>query len=109
MTPNQMIEVMDRFNFRCALTDSTDYHIDHFIPQSKGGITDVRNCYPLNAEINLKKGNRNPFLFFESSEIATKFERERFEELVFWLALLNDMTVQEFREYTFEVYEKGVL
>lgn len=107
MKPLEMIAVLERFNFRCALTDTKNYHIEHWIAQSIGGKTDVRNCYPLNAELNLKKGKQNPFVYFEREEIRSRFEKERFDELVFWLAINNDMTVQEFRVYTFKMYEKG--
>lgn len=105
MKPLQMYEVLKRFNFRCALTDSTDYHIEHFLPQAKGGKTEVRNCYPLDAELNLMKNKANPFIFFEREDIRCRFEKERFDELVLWLAINNDLSVEEFREFTFWAYE----
>jgi ATP-dependent DNA ligase len=105
MKPLQMIEVLKRFNFRCALTDSEDYHIEHWLPQAKGGQTAVENCYPLDAELNLKKGKQNPFVFFEREDIRCRFGKERFDELVFWLAINNDLTVEEFRDFTFWAYE----
>jgi len=105
LKPLEIYEVLKRFDFRCSLTDSEEYHIDHWLPQAKGGETSIQNCYPLNAELNLKKGAKNPFVFFESEEIRSRFDKERFDELVFWLAINNDMSVQEFREYTFWAYE----
>lgn len=107
MKPLEIYEILNRFNFRCALTDSEDYHVDHFLPQAVGGETDIRNCYPLDAELNLKKGKKNPFEFFEREDIRSRFEKERFDELVLWLAIMNDMTPEEFRNYTFEEYERG--
>ncbi len=101
MKPIQMIEVLKRFNFRCALTDSENYHIEHWLPQVKGGKTTVENCNPLDAELNLKKGKQNPFVFFEREDIRCRFEKERFEELVFWLAINNDLSVEEFRDSRF--------
>lgn len=106
MRPQQIIEVLRRFNFRCALTDSTDYHIEHFLPQSKGGETEVTNVYPLDATLNVKKGKQNPFIFFEREDIRSQLIEGRFEELVLWFAILNDMSIEEFRKYTFEQYEK---
>lgn len=105
MKPLQIISVLERFNFRCSLTDSEDYHIEHWLPQAKGGETSIENVYPLVADLNLKKGAQNPFIFFEREDIRSRFEKERFDELVFWLALNNDMTVEEFREFTFWAYE----
>lgn len=102
MKPLEIIEVLKRFDFRCSLTGSEDYHIDHWIPQALGGKTDVTNVYPLNPELNLKKGTKNPFIFFEQE---VKVDKKRFDELVFWLAMVNDMPPQEFREYTFEIFE----
>lgn len=105
MKPLELIEVLKRFNFRCSLTGSEDYHIEHFLPRSKGGETDVRNCYPLDATLNLKKGEQNPFVFFESEEIRSQIDKEKFNELVLWLAINNEMTPEEFREFTFWAYD----
>lgn len=103
----EIMSVLERFNFRCALTDSEDYHIEHWIARSHGGQTVAENCYPLDKELNLKKGSQNPFVFFEREDIRSRFDKGRFDELVFWLAFMNDMTVQEFRDYTFRIYESG--
>lgn len=107
MKPLEMYFVLKRFDFRCSLTDSTEYHIEHWIPVSKGGETSIRNCYPLDAELNLKKSNRNPIEFFEQADIIGRYEKSRFDDLVFWLAVINDMTVEEFRDYTNDSYERG--
>lgn len=107
MKPLEVMNVLERFDFHCALTDSHEIHIEHWIPVSKGGETSIRNCYPLDTELNLKKGNRNPFVFFEREDIVDKFEKERFDSLVFWLAVINNMSVDEFRKHTFTMYDKG--
>ncbi|WP_427036557.1 hypothetical protein [Cytobacillus pseudoceanisediminis] len=106
MKPQEMFSVLERFKFRCSLTDSNEYHIEHWIPQKHGGKTTIQNVYPLDAELNLKKGTENPFVFFEREDIRSRFEKERFDELVFWLAFNNDMTVEEFRDFTFRAFKK---
>ena len=103
----EIVNVLERFDFRCALTDSSDIHIEHWIPVSKGGETNVRNCYPLDDVLNMRKGNQNPFEFFERTDIVSTYEKQRFDDLVFWLAFINHMTVDEFRIYTDMKYEEG--
>lgn len=103
---NELIASYERFNFRCALTDSTSPQYEHWIPKSIGGESSIRNCYPLDATLNIRKGTANPFEFFRRKDIQAKIDPERFEELVFWLAIVNDMTVQEFEEYTYRKYEE---
>ena len=98
----EMIEILKRFDFRCALTDSDEYHIDHFFPQALGGDSSIRNMYPLDATLNMRKGTQNPFEFFARDDVKDDSLAERFEDVVLWLALLNGMTVDEFREYTYE-------
>ena len=107
MKPLEIMNVLERFDFRCALTDSSEIHIEHWIPVSKGGETSIRNCYPLDVKLNLMKGNRNPFEFFGRPDIVSRFEKQRFDDLVFWLAFINNMTVEEFRAYTSKKYNKG--
>lgn len=103
---NELISSYERFNFRCALTDSTSPHYEHWIPQSIGGESSIRNCYPLDGTLNERKGDANPFEFFRRKDISEQIDRERFDELVFWLAIVNDMTVEEFEEYTNRKYEE---
>jgi hypothetical protein len=105
LKPLEMYEVLKRFDFRCSLTGSENYHIEHWLPRAKGGETDVRNVYPLDADLNLKKGKQNPFLFFEREDIRQQIDQDKYNELVLWLAIVNDMSVEEFRRYTFEQYE----
>lgn len=105
MKPLEIYEVLTRFEFRCSLTDSSEYHIDHWFPQAKGGSTSISNCYPLEAKLNMRKGALNPFEFFEREDVRQQVDPERFEALVFWLAINNDMSVQEFREFTYWAYE----
>lgn len=105
MNAIQIISVMERFEFKCALTESKDYHIEHWLPQVRGGETSVENCYPLDATLNLRKGKQNPFEFFEREDIRQHYDVERFNRLVFWLAFNNDMTVVEFRSFTLWAYE----
>lgn len=58
-------EVLKRDNFRCvrcgatpALTPGTQLHIDHKLPWSKGGETELINLQTLCSDCNLGKSNR---------------------------------------------------
>ena len=109
MNADEMLEVMIRFDFKCALTDSTDVHIDHWFPKKYGGLITVDNAYPLDATLNERKSAGNPFEFFERDDIRKLYPKDRFDDLVFWLALNNNMTVDEFRDYTNNLYNASQL
>ncbi|WP_162034927.1 hypothetical protein [Chengkuizengella sediminis] len=82
------------------MTDSKNFTVDHFIPVSwgHGGLT-IRNVYPLNASLNSCKRHKNPFVWFE--ENRDKIDEERWNELIFYIAVQNDLMVEELREFTF--------
>lgn len=105
MNAEEMIEVMIRFDFKCALTDSTEVHIDHWFPKKYGGMITVGNSYPLDATLNERKSAQNPFEFFERDDIRKLYPKERFDDLVFWLSVNNNMTIEEFRDYTNKLYD----
>jgi len=54
--------ILEKYGHRCFLCCAdlrcTEYHIDHWIPFSKGGTSEMSNLRPLCAPCNLKKGNR---------------------------------------------------
>lgn len=94
------VSIVERFGGHCALTDSKYFTVDHFIPVAwgHGGLT-ISNVYPLDAELNKSKSDKNPFVWYE--ENRDQIEEERWNELVFYIAIQNDLTVEEFREYVF--------
>ena len=63
MTPGLRYEVMKRDGFKCVLCgrcvqDGIKLHVDHVIPISKGGKTEMNNLRTLCQECNLGKGSK---------------------------------------------------
>jgi 5-methylcytosine-specific restriction endonuclease McrA len=54
--------LLEKYRHRCFLCradlTTTKHHFDHWVPFSKGGMTEFSNLRPLCARCNLKKGNR---------------------------------------------------
>lgn len=92
------------FERKCAITGSKDTHLDHFIPMNTGhGGTYEGNLILLSKELNLSKGTRNPFLWAE--KYLTDEQKENFDKVVEYLAELNGLTVDEYREFVFWCFE----
>ncbi|GEK57177.1 hypothetical protein CHL76_02450 [Marinococcus halophilus] len=105
---NNWADIMERFHGRCALTGDVldesqgNSHCEHFIPLSWGhGGTSAANCYPLRSDLNISKGNRNPFEWFQAFKDRYGLSQDRFDELVLYLAMRNDMTPEEFEKYVY--------
>lgn len=59
LTVDQWIEILDRYNWRCAYCGKRLYEVlEHKTPISKGGGTTAENCVPACASCNIGKGNR---------------------------------------------------
>lgn len=59
ITEAERKEVFDRDNWRCVLCGDTEYlQVDHKMPFSKGGTTEMSNLQTLCRTCNCKKGNR---------------------------------------------------
>lgn len=52
---------------------------------------------------NLKKGNQTPSYFLDLTTFGSRFKN--FNDLVLWMEINNDMSIQEFRDDTFWDYE----
>nr|BDD45048.1 hypothetical protein 36 [Bacillaceae bacterium] len=94
------VSIVERFDGHCALTDSKNFTVDHWIPVAwgHGGLT-ISNVYPLDAELNKSKSDKNPFTWYE--ENRDQIDEDRWNELVFYIAIQNDLTVEELRDFTF--------
>jgi len=94
--------VLSRFEGKCALTESTDIHMDHFIPVSTGhGHTTLGNMIPLDASLNLAKHASNPFEWIkERNDIAL----EKFEDVVLYLAELNGFSREEYEAHVYNCF-----
>lgn len=110
LTEEQYRKTLEFFDNKCALMGvDTDIQIEHAIPVSSGhGGTTFENCYPLAGYLNLSKGDRNIFEWFEANRKRFKLSQERFDRLIEWLGKANDMTVEEYRDYVYWCHDNPV-
>ncbi|MFF2291008.1 hypothetical protein [Peribacillus butanolivorans] len=101
MTAAHLRAVNERFGNRCFLTGSTDMSIEHFVPLATGhGGHIVGNVLPMDKTLNISRKDKNFFQWFETIK-PTPEMREAFKEGVAYLAELNGLSVDEFKEYVF--------
>lgn len=103
LTESEYAQTLAYFGNACALTGETnDLHREHAIPLAIGhGGTIRENMYPMAGRLNLSKGDRNIFEWFEANRKRFKLSQERFDRLIEWLGKANDMTVEEYRDYVY--------
>jgi flagellar biosynthesis GTPase FlhF len=105
LSPDQTVEILNSFGNGCALTGSSDIHLDHVIPLSIGhGGTTYGNMIPLRSDLNISKHDRNIFEWFDANRQRFNLEQERFDRLIEWLGKANGMTVEEYRDYVYECH-----
>src|SRR5690625_1431180 len=92
---------LTKFDESCALSgERKDLHADHVLPVSIGhGGTIYENIIPLRADLNISKSDRNIFDWFADNRERFRLEQRRFDELIEYLADINDMTTKEYEEY----------
>ena len=104
LSENEWTSILDRFNNKCALTGNAtnNIHADHVIPASIGhGGTVYGNMIPLRADLNISKSNRNIFEWFYDNRERFGLSQRKFDELIEYLADINEMTVEEYRDYVY--------
>lgn len=101
LTSESRDKILDYFKDACALTGKADdVHLDHVIPISIGhGGTTYENVVPLNAELNMSKSNRCIFDWFADNRERFDLTQSKFDELIEYLADINEMTTTEYEEY----------
>jgi hypothetical protein len=110
LTPDQIEKITTHFNGACALTDSTDYELDHFIAITTGhGGTTIENMIPLSRTLNASKNNKNPFEWFENNKRRFELDDNKFFSLIDYLADINGMSTEEFRDYVYKCYSDSQL
>jgi len=107
LTIDQQSKILSTFNGGCALTrDITDIHWDHVIPLSTGhGGTSYRNMIPLYGRLNESKQGSNIFEWFTANREHFNLEQARFDALIEYLAEINEMTVDEYRQFVYWCHE----
>ncbi|PFY95260.1 hypothetical protein [Bacillus wiedmannii] len=110
LTSEQIEKITTHFNGTCALTGSAEYELDHFIAITTGhGGTIFENMIPLSRTLNASKNNKNPFEWFENNKCRFGLDDERFLSLIEYLADINGMLVEEFRDYVYKCYSDSQL
>lgn len=107
-TEEQKLKVLERFGNKCALTGKdVPLHFDHVIPIAceRGGTT-VSNMLPIWQRINSSKGAKNIFVWYEENGERFDVCPNRFTKVIEYLAELNEMTSEEYREYVYECHAK---
>ncbi|MBM7633846.1 hypothetical protein [Geomicrobium sediminis] len=97
-TREEYNDLVEFFNGKCPLTgDTEDLSVDHFIPISTGhGGTYSGNIVVISKSMNLRKGNKNPFLWADTLKDE---EIQGFIRMVRYLADKNNMSPEEFKDY----------
>lgn len=101
LTYDEHDAILDHFGNACALTgDTKDIHLDHVIPISWGhGGTTFGNLITLRGDLNTSKGNRHLFEWFYANKERFDLDQRRFDELVTYLADINETTPDRYRDY----------
>lgn len=104
LTQDEKDGIVARFS-GCALTGSLEYHFDHVIPLSTGfGGTTKQNVIPLRPDLNMSKNDRNIFEWFLDVRERFDLSGSKFDELIHYLADVNDMSVDEYRGYVYSCF-----
>jgi hypothetical protein len=105
LTEEEIDIILSRFN-GCVLTGDISFHLDHVIPLAIGhGGTTFGNISPLRSDLNMSKSDRNIFEWFDSVRQRFELSQENFDTLIEWLASVNEMTVEEYRDYVYWCHE----
>jgi hypothetical protein len=104
LTENDWLNICSLFDGKCALTESTDITLDHFIPIYTGhGGTIIGNCYPLDGVTNFSKNKQNPFEWIKKPDV--NIDKDKWDLLINMLASQNNLTVQEFTQYVYWCFD----
>lgn len=91
----------------CALTGEKDnLHYDHVIPlTTRVGGTVSWNIMPLKAGLNISKGSKNVFEWFEANKERFELSDERFERAIKYLANEKGVTPEEYRKFVYDAFK----
>lgn len=102
ISDKKLDKIIDRFQGKCALTNSVNTVFEHFIPVSWGhGGTYMGNVYLLQDSLNFSKSNQNPFEWIKRKEIKKEVDMKSWKKLINYLASRNNLSVDEFKEYVY--------
>jgi len=109
LTSVEWQSILADFDGKCALTNSTHIHMEHFIPISSGcGGTYVGNVYLMDGNLNLSKSGKNPFEWIRQPRIKLLIDIEKWNSLVAYLAAKNEMSVDTFVSFVYSCFENKI-
>lgn len=95
LTKEQEKVIFDIFK-GCAICNKDEIRLDHWIPLSWEKVgTVMKNMIPLCDYHNSSKKNKNPNLWIEEND----FDEQKLNLIFKHLSLLNDMKVEEYKDY----------
>lgn len=104
LTLEEVDSILHYFEGKCALCDEPAEDLDHFVPLATEEVgTTKENIIPLCQRMNTSKLARNPFE--RSENYLTKRQQLKFKGVVKYLAELNGLTVEEYREFVFSCFK----
>lgn len=96
--------IIDFFDGKCSISDEPFEHMDHFIPLNCEVVGTVKeNIIPLSSRLNTSKRDRNPFEWAET--YLSDAEKDNFKKVVQYLAQLNGLSVEEYRQFVFSCFK----
>lgn len=105
-TEEQRMAISERFEGKCALTGKdVSIQMDHVIPVAIGhGGTTLSNMLPIWQRINSSKGAKNIFEWYKDNGERFEVCPDRFAKVIAYLAELNGMTTEEYRDYVYDCH-----
>jgi hypothetical protein len=102
LTTTQMEAILKHFG-GCALTKSSEnINWEHALPLAIGhGGTTYGNMYPMSERLNFSKGKKNIFEWFVANRDRFGLKQAKFDALIEYLANINEMTIDEYRDYVY--------
>lgn len=100
LTSEQWDSTVNFFGGGCALSGHSEFVKEHVIPIKIGrGGTTFENIIPMRQDLNTSKAVSHIFEWFDSNYERLNLKKDKFNQLIEYLADVNDMTVQEYRKY----------
>lgn len=96
-------QIKKDFDYRCAITGANHFDFEHFIPLHTGhGGSYVGNIIPLHSNLNMRKGNKNPFQWFKDmreERSHSNITLKRWNDLISYLAGKHNLSIEEYIEF----------
>lgn len=109
LTTTEYKDVLEAFGHACAFTGRTDnLSIDHVIPLSIPSVGNVKeNVLPLNHSVNMSKGNRNLFSWYQENKDRFGIRKELFDKAIEYISTINGKSRDEYRELVDRKHREG--